>query len=112
VGHDRIQQGQAQESIGESIRIWYQLPPGDFERIDVDIETREDVFYVTPLAFKYANKPRAKEIPRIDKPLTFTNVYISPFWIEQLVYINKRHPGIVGWALGEICRVVKDHLTV
>src|SRR5262245_19902886 len=38
VGHDRIQQGQAAESIGESIRLWYRLPPSDFERIDVDLD--------------------------------------------------------------------------
>lgn len=109
VGHDRIQQGRAPESIGESIRIWYQLPPGDFERIDVDLEVRDDVFYLTPLTFKYADSPRTKEIPRTDKPLTFTSEYASPFWLKQLSYVNKRQPGIVGWALNEICRVVKDH---
>jgi len=109
VGHDRVQQGLAPESIGEAIRIWYQLPPGDFERIDVDLEIRDDIFYLTPLAFKYAGKPKFKEIPRIDRPLTFTSVYASPFWIEQLVYVSKQKPGIVAWALDEICRVVKDH---
>ena len=36
VGHDRIQQGHASESIGESIRKWYNLASGDFERIDLD----------------------------------------------------------------------------
>jgi len=109
VGHDRIQQGMAAESIGESIRIWYQLPPGDFERIKVNLEIRDDAFYLTPLAFKYANKPKVRDIPRVDRPLTFTNVYASPFWIEQLVYVNRQRPGIVAWALDEICRVVKDH---
>jgi hypothetical protein len=109
VGHDRIQQGSAPESIGEAIRLWYQLPPGDFERIEVDLEIRDDVFYLTPLAFKYANKPRTKEIHRVERPLTFTTVYASPFWVEQLVYVNKQKPGIVGWALDEICRVVKNH---
>ncbi len=109
VGHDRIQQGLARESIGESIRSWYQLSSGDFERIDLDLEIRDDVFYLTPLSFKYANKPKTKEIPRIDRPLTFTSVYASPFWVEQLVYTNKKKPGIVSWALDEICRIVKDH---
>lgn len=109
VGHDRIQQGLAAESIGEAIRIWYQLPTGDFERIDLDLEIRDDVFYLTPLAYKYANKPKTKEIPRIDRPLTFTSVYASPFWVEQLVYVNEQKPGIVGWALDEICRIVRDH---
>ena len=109
VGHDRIQQGLAPESIGEAIRMWYQLPSGDFERINVDLEIRDDVFYLTPLTFKYANKEKTKEIPRIERPLTFTSAYASQFWVEQLVYTNKRQPGIVAWALDEICRVVKDH---
>jgi hypothetical protein len=38
VGHDRIQQGIASESIGESIRRWYNLSKGDFERIDVEVD--------------------------------------------------------------------------
>ena len=109
VEHDRIQQGLASESIGESIRLWYRLPPGDFERIDVDIDIRDDVFYLTPLKFKYASKPKGKEIPRIDRPLTFTHVYASPLWIKQLVHIDGKQPGIVAWALDEICRIVKDH---
>src|SRR2546423_5360796 len=28
VGHDRIQKGKAAQSIGESIRVWYNLPVG------------------------------------------------------------------------------------
>ena len=47
VGHDRIQQGQAAQSIGEAIRLWYKLPPGNFERIDVDTDIRDDAFYLT-----------------------------------------------------------------
>ena len=109
VGHDRIQQGLASESIGESIRLWYQLPPGDFERIDVDMDIRDDVFYLTPLKFKYASKPKGREIPRIDRPLTFSQAYASPLWIEQLVHVNTKQPGIVAWALDEICRIVRDH---
>jgi hypothetical protein len=109
VGHDRIQQASASESIGESIRLWYRLAPGDFERIDVDLEVRDDIFYLTPLSCKYADSPRIKQIARVERPLTFTTVYASPFWTEQLVYVNDRNPGIVGWALDEICRIVKDH---
>jgi hypothetical protein len=37
VGHDRIQQGHAGESIGESIRKWYNLANSDFDRIDIDV---------------------------------------------------------------------------
>ena len=110
VGHDRIQQARAAQSMGESIRIWYNLAPGDFERIDVDIDIVDDVFYLTPLRCKYAGKAAAKEIARIERPLTFTKSYISDFWTQQLVYINKKQPGIVAWSLQEICRIVTDHL--
>lgn len=109
VGHDRIQQGNAQESIGEAIRIWYKLPPGDFERIGIDIDIIDDVFYLTPLSYKYASVAKEKEIPRIERPLTFTRDYVSPFWVQQLVQVNRKQPGIVAWSLDEICRIVKDH---
>jgi hypothetical protein len=109
VGHDRIQQGGAPESIGESIRVWYNLAPGDFERIDVEIDMIDDAFYLTPLKYRYADKPRGKEIPRIERPLTFTKSYISALWTQQLVGVNRDHPGIVSWSLNEICRIVQDH---
>ena len=109
VGHDRIQQGRASESIGEAIRLWYRLPPGDFERVDIDVEDREDVLYITPLKVKYASRSRTRELRRVDHPLTFTKTYVSQFWTEQLVFVNKSQPGIVAWALEEICRVVADH---
>src|SRR5438309_7236731 len=32
-GHDRIQQGKAESSIGESIRKWYNLKAGHFKKI-------------------------------------------------------------------------------
>jgi hypothetical protein len=110
VDHDRIQQGRAAESIGEAIRVWYGLPAGDFERIDVDIDTIDDDLYLTPLKYKYADEPRTTEIPRIERPLTFTKSYKSAFWTQQLARINQTRPGMVSWALGEICRVVRDHL--
>jgi len=103
--HDRIQKG-----IGEAIRAWYRLSPGDFDRIDVDINIRDEVFYLTPLRIKYAGKAKTKEINRIDRPLTFTHNYKSPFWIDQLAHVNRSNPGIVSWSLDEICRIMKDHL--
>jgi hypothetical protein len=48
--------------------VWYDLPPGDFERIDVDIDTVDDAFYLIPLKYKYAGTPRRTEIPRIERP--------------------------------------------
>jgi len=110
VGHDRIQQGQAAQSIGESIRRWYNLPTGNFERIDVDIDIRDEGFYLTPLNFKYAGRSITKQIPIVDRPLTFDSSYVSPFWKFQLQQVEKMERGIVAWSLNEICRVVKDHL--
>lgn len=109
VGHDRIQQGHARQSIGEAIRYWYNLPNGDFERVDVDIDVFEDTFYVTPLYYKLTQGRRAMPIRRVSSPLTFSRRYVSPLWTEQLDYIERRHKGIVRWALDEICRVVGDH---
>lgn len=109
VGHDRIQQGLAGESIGEAIRFWYKLPSGDFEKIGLDIEIIDDVFYLTPLTFKYARTAKEKEIRRIEKPLTFTQDYISPFWKRQIEQLRKGQADLVDWSLDEICRVVKDH---
>jgi len=110
VGHDRIQQGLAAQSIGEAIRIWYKLPTGNFERIDVDIEIRDDAFYLTPLKCKYAGRKNAIEIPTVDRPLTFSSSYVSQFWKLQLQAVERSQRGVVAWSLGEICRVVKDHL--
>lgn len=110
VGHDRIQQGRAAESIGEAIRLWYKLPAGDFRTIGVDIEIIDDAFYLRPVSIKYAARPKVREIARVDHPLTFTRRYVSDFWVQQLAYVNQRRPGIVHWALTEICRVMSDHV--
>jgi hypothetical protein len=110
VGHDRIQQGQAAQSIGEAIRLWYSLAKGNFERIHVDIDIRDDAFYLTPLNCKYAGRRATKQIPTVDRPLTFDSTYVSPFWKLQLQAVDKEHRGIVAWSLSEICRIVKDHL--
>lgn len=110
VGHDRIQQGAAAQSIGEAIRLWYMLRTGNFDRIDVDIEIRDDAFYLTPLKYKYAGKNIGREIPTTERPLTFSKSYVSPLWKLQLQAVEKKERGIVAWSLSEICRVVKDHL--
>jgi hypothetical protein len=110
VGHDRIQQGRAGQSIGEAIRLWYNLPSGNFERIDVEIDIRDDAFYLMPLKCKYAGRSATREIETVDHPLTFSTAYVSPFWKLQLQEIDKKQRGLVAWSLTEICRVVKDHL--
>ncbi|HEY6333255.1 MAG TPA: hypothetical protein VI756_28280 [Blastocatellia bacterium] len=90
VGHDRVQQGTAGTSIGESIRRWYNLQNSDFERIDIDVEIIEDRFYITPLIYRFAGSPKEHEISRIDRPLTFTvnmsahfGGSIWPIWINN-----------------------------
>jgi hypothetical protein len=109
VGHDRVQQGNATGSIGESIRKWYNLSNSDFERIDVDIEVIEDVFYLTPLKYKFALLKKEHELDRIERPLTFTKDYASPFWIRQIKSVEAIKTDIVTWSLFEICRVSQDH---
>ncbi len=109
VGHDRIQQGHAGQSIGEAIRRWYVLPSGDFERIDVDIEVVDDIFYITPLYYKLADGKKQVPIQKVASPLTFTRDYQSPLWLKQLDKVERSRKGIVKWSLDEICRVVSDH---
>ena len=60
VGHDRIQQGRARESIGEAIRRWFTLPPGQFERINIEIEIIDNAFYLKPVGYKYSDKKNDK----------------------------------------------------
>lgn len=72
VGHDRIQQGHASMSIGEAVRTWYKLSSGQFERIDIDLDILDDVFYIRPTRCKYSASGRAKTISRFERPLTLT----------------------------------------
>jgi hypothetical protein len=108
VGHDRIQQGQADESIGESIRRWYNLDNSDFDWIKIEVEVIDDIFYITPLSYKFSYSKKEHEIARVERPLTFTKDYVSPFWREQISRLERE---LVIWSLAEICRVVKDHQT-
>ena len=108
VGHDRIQQGQASESIGESIRKWYNLENSDFDRIDIDVEVIDDIFYITPLSYKFSYSKKEHEIARVQNPLTFTKDYVSRFWRDQIASLDRE---LVMWSLAEICRIVKDHKT-
>lgn len=109
VGHDRVQQGSASESIGESIRKWYKMPKGDFERIDVDIYIEDEDFYLTPLKCKQVDSKRTISIAIIERPLTFTSYYISRFWKDNLQALTNKHKSIVEWSLKEICRIVIAH---
>ena len=109
VGHDRIQQGGAGESMGEAIRKWYGLPSGDFERIDVDIEIRDEAFYVAPILCKYVASKKAQRITKPERPLTFTANYRSDFWMSQLRRMALKDGPIVWWSIEEIRRIARDH---
>jgi hypothetical protein len=80
VGHDRIQQAAAGESIGEAIRRWFRLPYGDFERIDVEIQILDGKFYVAPIGYKHAGRARRREIERPEFPLSFNDRLQSQLW--------------------------------
>jgi len=109
VGHDRIQQAAAGESIGEAIRRWYKLHSGDFERIDVEIEIVDAKFYVTPVKYKYADQSRPGDIERPEFPLSFNDEKQSKLWRKQLKYVKEAHPEMWRWSLDEICRVAAAH---
>src|SRR3989442_10504137 len=84
-----IQQGEASASIGEAIRDWYRLNTGNFERIDVDVQIVEDIFYVRPLRCKYASHPRVIELPVIERPLSSlwtTRVHFGEIKLSQLTH--------------------------
>ena len=109
VGHDRIQQGKGEASIGEQIRYWYELPAGQFERIDIEVETIDDAFYIRPIVCKYAGLPRTRQIAKVTNPLTFTKDYMSPFWKRQLDKMRKGQLNLLRWSVEEMNRVAEDH---
>lgn len=110
VGHDRIQQAKATESIGEAIRKWYKLPAGyDFERIDVDIEVRDSKFYITPVGYRLVGRSRSVEVPKPVFPLSFHRNFQSHLWRNQLKEVQKENPTEFKWALEEIRRIASAH---
>lgn len=109
VGHDRIQQAAAGESIGEAIRRWYKLASGDFERIDVEIQTLDAKFYLTPISYKYARQPRPRVIQRPEFPLSFNDRMQSQLWRRQLQHVKQTRLEMWRWSLDEICRVTAAH---
>jgi len=109
VGHDRIQQAGAPTSIGEAIRDWYSLKTGDFERIDVDIQIIDDIFYLTPTVCRFASAKRSLNLPPVDKALTFTSRFKSTLWQMHLESLVKDQEIDLPWVHKEITRVVEDH---
>jgi hypothetical protein len=109
VGHDRIQQAAAGESIGEAIRYWYKLKPGDFERIDVGIEVLDDKFYLAPVGYKYAGAAKNQTLRQPEFPLSFNDRKKSDLWRRQLGQVRQTKPEMWRWSLEEICRVASAY---
>jgi hypothetical protein len=109
VGHDRIQQAGAGESIGEAIRYWYKLKSGDFERIDVEMEDLDDKFYLTPIGYRYAGRSKMHVIRRPEFPLSFNDRLQSDLWHRQLERVRRDQPEMWRWSIEEICRVAEAH---
>ncbi|MBM3860666.1 MAG: hypothetical protein FJ395_13585 [Verrucomicrobia bacterium] len=111
VGHDRIQQAGATESIGEAIRRWYGLPKGyDFEKIDVEVSLHRDGhFILAPTRAKLRSRTREIELEKTAAPLTFTSRNLSIFWRRQVEHCLRQDRDSVKWVRDEIYRVVSDH---
>jgi hypothetical protein len=111
VGHDRIQQARATQSIGEAIRRWYGLPQGyDFESIEVEVSLhRAGHFILAPTRAKLRGRRREIELEKALAPLTFTSRTPSNLWRRQVEYCLRRDRDSVKWARDEIGRVVNDH---
>ncbi len=111
VGHDRIQQAKADESIGESIRHWYGLPAeSDFERIDVDVNIhKEGHFILIPISAKLRGKKREIPIERPVFPLSFTKRIQSPLWKRHVEDRLKGRREESLWIREEIFRVVHSY---
>jgi hypothetical protein len=110
VGHDRIQQAGASESIGEAIRRWYALPKGDFETIEVEVDLHnEGHFILTPLAVKLRKRKRRVELERFERPLSLNGKHRSSLWSRHLERCRESAPGDFRWTRDEVRRIVDDH---
>jgi hypothetical protein len=113
VGHDRIQQGGGEQSIGETIRYWYGLKDGDFETIEVEVQVHSDEhFILIPTAVKMRKAKRERSLEKVHAPLSFHHDHQSKFWRQQIAAI-RRHPKTdIIWVESPIRRVVADHRDV
>src|SRR5262245_17040103 len=110
VGHDRIQQGSGQESIGEAIRRWYGLKRGDFERIDVDVRLHSaGHFILAPTAVTLRGKSRSIPTRKPLRPLSFHHDLQSRLWKDQIESIKSKDSATLAWASEQIQGVVNDH---
>ncbi|MCX7012405.1 MAG: hypothetical protein NTW86_07565 [Candidatus Sumerlaeota bacterium] len=113
VGHDRIQQGDGDQSIGEAIRYWYGISGGqDFERIELDRDRvihPEGHFILMPTAVKMRGKHRPQVLEKVNFPLSFHHDYQSKLWRQQIEARREESSSDVQWAASQIARVVDEH---
>lgn len=110
VGHARIQAGpNGVESIGESIRRWYDLRSDVFWRIEFELREKDGIYFLTPIWCKYTKQGRTYEFGRILQPLSFTEDFQSGLWRDQLERLARRHPSALAWAIDDICRILAPY---
>jgi hypothetical protein len=110
VGHDRIQQAEGTQSIGEAIRHWYGLRDGDFERIDVEAVIHPGGhFILVPTAVKLRAKNRLTVLEKYHFPLSFHRDHQGKLWRKQLEALRAEVPADCDWATKQLMRVVTDH---
>lgn len=111
VGHDRIQQGTADHSIGEEIRHWYGLrSKGDFEKIDIEVEIhKKGHFIVVPTAVQMRAKRRAQVLEKVHSPLSIHHDYQSKLWREEIERRRQKFRTETTWAAAQIRRIVQEH---
>ncbi len=111
VGHDRIQQAQGEQSIGEAIRYWYNIEGDrDFETIDVEATIHpEGHFILIPTAVLMRQAKRKLVLEKVIAPLSFHRDYQSKLWRQQIDAKRRESASDVAWAAAQIARVVADH---
>lgn len=110
VGHDRIQQAGGDQSIGEAIRHWYNLKPGDFEQIDVEAKIHHDGhFILIPTAVRLRGKQQKKTLEKHPSPLSFHKDHQGKLWRNQINSLRTNAPDDFKWAATQLKTVVSDH---
>lgn len=111
VGHDRIQQGSGDLSIGEAIRYWYGISgEGDFETIEVEATLHsEGHFILTPTIVRMRDKKREQVLEKVISPLSFHHDYQSKLWRQQIDKVRAHSTSDITWAAAQINRVVAGH---
>jgi hypothetical protein len=111
VGHDRIQQAQGEQSIGEAIRYWYGLGGGqDFEKVEIEVSIHPDGhFILVPTSVRMRQAKRDRVLEKVAWPLSFHHDYQSKFWRDQIAAKRREGNSDVLWAAAQMRRVVAEN---